>query len=352
MAILENEKKLRSEIERLKKGEYATPVSCENTGILRSSFAALESLRLSLLVKEHDKNEQKEQMNSTVSSVTHDLKTPIAMIAGYAECLGDGMDDRDYPALIRDKAMDMNDTVLKIIDGAKSTLSDIKKSYKLLSVRELFERIMNGLAPVVKENGITLKVSRMPKIYLYAVEADIASVMQNLLSNAVKHTKKGGTIFVKFALHGRKLVIKVKDSGSGISAADLPHIFEKYYTEDKARTHGGTGLGLSIAKAAVEAHGGTITAKSKEGKGATFIVTLPAYSKRRFELITEESGKTRCNKWVAWGLCLVLGIFGAHKFYEKNIKLGLLYIFTGGLFIFGYLADIIIYLTSPNPYYV
>ena len=105
----------------------------------------------------------------------------------------------------------------------------------------------------------------------------IRQVLQNLLDNAVIHTESGGTITVTAQEHSGLVSVAVADTGEGIPAEDIAHIFERFYRVDKSRTRatGGTGLGLTIARRLVEAHGGTITAASVPGSGSTFTFTLP-----------------------------------------------------------------------------
>jgi signal transduction histidine kinase len=102
-------------------------------------------------------------------------------------------------------------------------------------------------------------------------------VALNLLDNALRHTPAGGTVTVEVGGEGRNALLRVRDTGRGIPYHDLPHIFERFYVVDRSRSreHAGTGLGLSIARHLVEAHGGTLTAHSTYGRGATFICRLP-----------------------------------------------------------------------------
>jgi signal transduction histidine kinase len=99
----------------------------------------------------------------------------------------------------------------------------------------------------------------------------------NLLDNALRHTPAGGTVTVEVASDGPSAYLRVRDTGRGIPYHDLPHIFERFYVVDRSRSreHAGTGLGLSIARHLVEAHGGTLTADSVYGRGATFVCKLP-----------------------------------------------------------------------------
>ncbi|HSI11980.1 MAG TPA: ATP-binding protein, partial [Chthoniobacter sp.] len=105
----------------------------------------------------------------------------------------------------------------------------------------------------------------------------LEQVLHNLLQNAVKYTETGGNIALRAAAHNGHVEVRVEDTGLGIPPTDLPHIFERFYRADKARTRemGGTGLGLSIVKHIIQLHGGSVAAESKYGKGTTIILQLP-----------------------------------------------------------------------------
>jgi two-component system phosphate regulon sensor histidine kinase PhoR len=111
-----------------------------------------------------------------------------------------------------------------------------------------------------------------------ADEARVEQVLVNLIHNAIKFTPPGGRIDVTAKVGGDMLVVSVSDTGVGISADDLPRVFERFYKADRARGGGGTGLGLAIAKHVVEAHGGQIWVESVEGRGATFSFSIPLAS--------------------------------------------------------------------------
>jgi signal transduction histidine kinase len=105
----------------------------------------------------------------------------------------------------------------------------------------------------------------------------ISQVLRNLLENAIAHTESGGDITVSASKQGNLIAVSVTDSGEGIPAEDIPHLFERFYRVDKSRTRatGGSGLGLKIARRLVEAHGGTITVQSEPSKGSCFTFTIP-----------------------------------------------------------------------------
>jgi two-component system, OmpR family, sensor kinase len=133
------------------------------------------------------------------------------------------------------------------------------------------------ILPVAQQRGVSVVTDLSPAI----CEADaeqLGTVLTNLLSNAVYHSRPGDSVRMETAVHADSAVVRVSDTGDGIKADDLPHIFDRFYRGDKARSNadGRVGLGLAITKAIVEAHGGTISAASEVGRGSTFIVRLPA----------------------------------------------------------------------------
>ena len=144
------------------------------------------------------------------------------------------------------------------------------------AVRLLLENISAMFEREISDKGITLAVE-CADITISADRDRIAQVVTNLLSNAVKYTEHGGHITVTAACDSDTFRLTVSDTGIGISADDLPHIFERFYRADKSRNRstGGSGVGLAVAKAIIDAHGGTIFAESEYGKGSSFTFTLP-----------------------------------------------------------------------------
>ena len=132
------------------------------------------------------------------------------------------------------------------------------------------------LRPLAQEQGIALEVELAPALCL-ANAGQLAQVISNLVSNAIHYNRPGGSVRVTVGSEADTAMLSVRDTGEGIAPDDLPHIFERFYRVDKARTgaQGHSGLGLAITKAIVEAHGGTIEVTSEPGQGSVFKVRLP-----------------------------------------------------------------------------
>ncbi len=257
-------------------GDIYTPVEIRGTGRRRMMMTKLEEVRLAI-VSERDKAQEQNIKNKTaVASVTHDLKTPLAVISGYAECLQDGISDKDYTSLILKKVEDMNEMVLGLVESSRQEMIENLRLERI-DARQYFGNIFNKLSPLAAQKGVRFKARKAPKANLRIDAKDMARVFQNIISNAVKYTPAEGSITVSFSRSNSYLTVKVADTGSGIEKKNLPYVFDKFYMEDASRpaSASGSGLGLYIAKEIVERHGGKISAKSKKGKGTTFIVKLP-----------------------------------------------------------------------------
>lgn len=270
-------RKLNDRIHGMIDGEIYEPLRPEDAAELSAVVSSLEELRKILVEKASEEAEKEARTQETIASVTHDLKTPLALISGYAECIEDGMDDKNYPELIRSKAADMNDTVLKIIDAARTSAGKAKETLKLVDAREALSAIVLKHIPYATEKNISVRVRRIPKVRIAIAERDVDSAIANIISNAAKFTPAGGKITISFHKSRKYLFIKIRDTGTGIKAEDMPHIFEKYYTADKARNGSGTGIGLATVKEVMKEHGGNVYCSSKPGKGSVFTLYLPLY---------------------------------------------------------------------------
>jgi two-component system phosphate regulon sensor histidine kinase PhoR len=212
-------------------------------------------------------------------NVSHELKTPLTAIKGFVETMEPraGEENKPYLEIIRRNT----DRLIAIVEDllVLSQLED--RGQKLeksdLPVRPLAENILKVFEKRAREKGLTLSLEAAPD--LPPVKADplqVEGLLLNLVDNAVKYTEKG-TVTVRLASRQDRFVIEVADTGIGIDAAHLPHIFERFYVADKSRSKklGGTGLGLSIVKHMVLAHDGTVSVASRVGEGTTFTVSLP-----------------------------------------------------------------------------
>ncbi len=268
--------KIETTLARFLDGDLYTPVKIEGMGVYHATLKRLEELRVTLLKLEDEKLQIDTQNNSAIAAVAHDLKTPLAVICGYAECISDGIDDKDYANLILQKAQLMNEMVLSLVETSRQQLQEDSAHKTVHNAREYFLPICRNLESICESKNIKLKLSKIPTVDVRINPYQMGRVMQNLVSNAVKYSPSGSTINIEFKRRNNYLRVKVIDEGVGISKESLPFVFDKFYKEDKSRTdQSSNGLGLYITKGIVVDHGGKIVAHSKKGHGSTFVFAIP-----------------------------------------------------------------------------
>lgn len=220
-----------------------------------------------------------------VTNISHDLRTPLASAKALIETLQEGaIEDPIAARGFLEKANAEIDRLTQLVQelGELSRLEagEATLQKELKDIEPLLRRVARRLQVQADRAGLELTVDvpeGLPEVWLD--EERIEQVLVNILHNAIKFTPPGGRIILSTQSDGKMLSVSVTDTGIGISAKDLPRIFERFYKADKARSEEGIGLGLAIAKHIVQAHGGDIRAESTEGKGSTFTFSLPVLTK-------------------------------------------------------------------------
>lgn len=229
-----------------------------------------------------------ERMRSEfVANVSHELKTPITAIKGFAETLlGGAVNDpvmsKQFMQIIYDESERLNRLIGDILELSKIESRRVPLQFSPIDLASFMERSMTILESEAARKSIAMTLDNAPGIYLEADEDRLRQVVANLLQNGISYTPEGGKVSVRTSLvqseGGSEMVqIRIVDTGIGIPRKDLPRIFERFYRVDKARSRvsGGTGLGLSIVKHLVELHHGSITVDSTVGVGTAFTIELP-----------------------------------------------------------------------------
>jgi two-component system phosphate regulon sensor histidine kinase PhoR len=218
-----------------------------------------------------------------VANVSHELKTPLSSIKGYAETLLEGgLEDRDNATAFVETILKQADRLEGLIEDLLS-LARIESGQMRLAITSLpLEEVLPSLVETFRPRLLSKDLSLNLKLpaCLPPALADpgaVREILSNLLDNAIKFTPSGGRIEIRVSLQSDCLQVEVEDSGEGISSADLPRVFERFYRagSGRARSAGGTGLGLAIVKHLVQAQGGQVWAESCLGRGSIFFFTLP-----------------------------------------------------------------------------
>ncbi|MGH7732085.1 MAG: HAMP domain-containing sensor histidine kinase [Candidatus Eiseniibacteriota bacterium] len=216
-----------------------------------------------------------------VANVSHELKTPLTSVRGYAETLLDGgLDDADnresFVRIIRDQAARLQSLVDDLLSLADLERPDVRLRREAFDLRAAVERQVAALGARAAQAGLTIALEPGPSAPVVADRLRIDQVVANLLDNAIKYTDRGG-VRVRLGREGGRIWCEVEDTGAGIPAADVTRIFERFYRVDKARSRekGGTGLGLAIVRHILALHGGRVSVTSVVGRGSTFRFELP-----------------------------------------------------------------------------
>jgi len=215
-----------------------------------------------------------------IGNISHEFRTPLAGIKAMVETLRDGaVDDkkvaRDFLTRMDDEVERLTQIVAELTEFSRIETGKAELSLEPVNLNLLIEEVIIQLSHQVERQQ--LSVDKKFAADLRSVQADkerVRQVVVNLIHNAIKFTSPGGKITVATQAHGGSVTVDISDTGIGIAKNDLPHIFERFYKVDRARSGGGTGMGLAIAKHVVEAHGGKIRVQSEEGKGSTFSFSL------------------------------------------------------------------------------
>lgn len=275
---------LTATAEQMKRGEYEkrveVPKSQDELGRLALTFNAMAD---TIEADVTELRQQDQKRRELIANIAHDLATPLTAIQGFSEALADDL----IPT-----AAARHETAQRIgreVQRLRRLVADIQQMSSLesgqtkldlapLDLHSLLDETLFVIEPECEEAGITLHNELSKNTPLVYADSDrVTQVLLNLLDNARRHTPRGGSITISATPTGRMLNVSVADTGVGIDAADLPHIFERFYRADRSRTGttGGSGLGLSIVKAIIVAHGGTISAESTLGKGTRITFSLP-----------------------------------------------------------------------------
>jgi signal transduction histidine kinase len=232
--------------------------------------------------------EMVDEQNRFVSDASHELRTPLTSLKSAIEVylrdkkstLADSRKLATESLAEINKIQSLSDAMLQLAQFQKP-IRKIKS--EKINLQNLVKTAAAKMEPIAKNKNIVIEVD-VPEMTVTGDEFELPEVFIILLDNAIKYSKDGGKIKVSAAKKDKYAIVKVSDEGIGINEQDLPHIFERFYRADSARTKtdaGGYGLGLSIAQKIVEENSGKIEAESKPDKGTTFLVYLPVNSTRK-----------------------------------------------------------------------
>jgi signal transduction histidine kinase len=253
-------------------------------------------LNIVATVRDITRFREAEELKSTfISVISHELKTPVALIKGYAGTLR--REDADWdPAIVKDSLQVIEEESDRLTDLIENLLDASRLQAGALAIN-LSDVYLDGLARRIADRFGTQTSQHtflvdFPQDFpvILADEARLSQVLSNLLSNAIKYSPEGGEIRVSGQVRPEQVILCVTDQGAGIEPEDIPHVFDRFFRSASAsRKTKGAGLGLYLARAVIEAHGGRIWVDSKPDEGARICFSLPRDGKRE----RPHSGKKR-----------------------------------------------------------
>lgn len=231
-----------------------------------------------------------------ISNVSHQLRTPLSIVRGYAELLAEGglseEEQREYARYIADEAARLTALTGDMLRLSRMDNHALKPKRERFRLDEQLRQVILRYEKSCREKNIDMPLS-LESVDFEGDEELLSQVWDNLLNNAVKFTPAGGRIAVTLRQQNGGIEVIVADSGCGMSEETKQRLFEQFYRGDASRRSEGNGLGLPLAKRVVELHGGSIRAESSAGKGSTFTVTLPREREKEQRKYGNHSQRTR-----------------------------------------------------------
>ena len=259
---------------RMSSGSYGERVPEGQNDELGTLSESLNTMAATLEATEQRRRE-------FVADVSHELRTPLSTLRGYMEGLMDGVVEpsEETWALLYAEAERMRRLVDDLQQLSQAEAGQLTLHPERISAEETANIATESMLPLFTEKGVELEKMVAEDLPRMTADRDrVVQVLTNLLNNALRYTPAGGRVTVEIQSRGDEILFRVQDTGVGISAEHLPHVFERFYRVEKSRSRdgGGSGVGLAISRALIEAMDGSIRVESPgAGKGATFMFTLP-----------------------------------------------------------------------------
>jgi signal transduction histidine kinase len=278
----------------LRAGDYSVRVPVEGADEVAQLQANFNAMATDLAAAVRDLEAERDTVShlldarrELVASVSHELRTPVSTLRGYLESARARWDANDAPPtslrhdldIMEHETRRLQTLIEDLFTLSRAEVSKLELRCVPADVGDEVRRIAETVAPLAWQSGRVEVVAEVaPDLPLALVDSNrLNQVLQNLLHNGIRHTPPGGIVAISASADAKRVLLQVKDTGEGIAADDLPHIWERFYRSDRARMQSasGSGLGLALVKELTEAMGGGVSVESTPGKGSCFTVAVP-----------------------------------------------------------------------------
>ena len=270
---------LEEAAKRVTRGELDQPIEVRGSNEVISLTKSLNELRLAV-------KENRDKQARFIMGISHDLKTPLALIRGYVEALYDEIpaspeERKQYAEIILKKADDLEGLINDLIDFIKVDTGEWRTSWETVNLRSFIEEIAKrgSEAATILKHEFKTEINLPQDLAVQIDEKLMNRCFENLFSNAIRYSKEGSTVILRAFQTQEKgkscCKIQIEDDGIGIEKEELKNIFEMFYRGTGSRREMGHGLGLAIVKSIINSHNWDITAESEAGKGTVFTITIP-----------------------------------------------------------------------------
>jgi len=270
-------------------GRTVQLVALRDLSVQLSTQSALRHYQTELERKNSELERANRVKSEFLATISHELRTPLTSVIGYAQLLEDtaalSAEQRSYLAEIQASGTQLMTLVEGLIDLSQLESNELVLYRQQLPFRAVLARALAKIRPAAEAKGLALSVSDVPDLSLTGDPVRLEQILVTYLANAVKFTPLGGYVTVRLDADADELRCEVVDDGVGISADDLPHIFQPFFQVSRleGRTQNGAGLGLALTKRLTELHGGRVWAESTPGQGSRFGFSVPRSAARQTE---------------------------------------------------------------------
>lgn len=268
-------------LEDMKKGNLNRRVLADNQDMTQKICHLINEIAIDSQAQLIRQKQSERAYKRLMTSLSHDVKTPLASLLGYLEAIEnkivDGEEKDEYIRIAFNKASSLKDFVQSLFEWVQLDTGEQVFHFENCDINELSRNIIADWIPILENNNFSYEINIPEKECPMSIDVSAYTrIIDNLLQNIINHSA-GSQIDFALRESETQIIATISDNGKGISESDLPHIFERLYTGDYSRRARGNGLGLAIAKELVTAHKGTIIADSKPGKITSFHIAIPKF---------------------------------------------------------------------------